>query len=163
MRVKTLSWSMLLYLCVHLVCSSLGIPHLVYKVGWWKPMNSDDGRYWRGVGLKKFPFCYCFLVPSAYAPYMLFLTGAAELNYLTVESLCTFFLVLERCLLLQFVSFSLQQNKWYKWTSLFIVIAVYSSSLANYLMELPLDLQKGFWIFSGWERHFRHFLCSYNF
>ncbi|KAF7638061.1 hypothetical protein Mgra_00002514 [Meloidogyne graminicola] len=121
LKVKHFSRSMLFYLSVHLFCSTLGIPHLIYKVCWWKPLEIQDKN-------------------SAYNPYILFWTGLPELSYMSVAPFCVLYLIIDRCLALRLPTN--RTNKLIFFISIIIAFLIYCSSLLIYIEELPLDLTK---------------------
>nr|CAD2191142.1 unnamed protein product [Meloidogyne enterolobii] len=121
LKVKTFSRSMIFYLCVHLFCAILGIPHLIYKVFWWRPLENEATN-------------------SAYDPYLLFWTGLPELSYMALAPFCVLYLIIDRCLALRLINN--QTHKLLFYMAVLIACLIYSSSLGIYIAELPLNLNK---------------------
>ncbi|KAL7074778.1 hypothetical protein ACQ4LE_006167 [Meloidogyne hapla] len=122
LKVKTFSRSMIFYLCVHLFCAIFGIPHLIYKVFWWKPLEAGATN-------------------SAYDPYFLFWTGLPELSYMALAPFCVLYLIIDRCLALRLLTD--KTNKLLSYLATIFGFLIYCSSLGIYIAELPLDLNKG--------------------
>lgn len=56
---------------------------------------------------------------------------------------CVLFLIVERCMILRMAEFGRTRHVWLYGTCVLSVLSIYGSSFGIYLLELPLDLDKG--------------------
>ena len=74
---------------------------------------------------------------------MLFWTGLPELGYMAVAPLAVLYLILDRSLALKMAETAQRGSILLFWCSILGALAVYGSSWAIYMQELPLNLDAG--------------------
>ncbi|KAI1703210.1 hypothetical protein DdX_15043 [Ditylenchus destructor] len=114
-----LSASLIVYLIVHIMCSTSAVPYHVYIVLNWSPGANN------------------------YSPNLLFWLGMLPNTYYFVSPIPVFFLTLDRCLALKAPFFHNNlDKKWITVPTIATFLTVYGVCIYFFLRELPLDIEK---------------------
>ena len=119
-----LSKSMLVYLYTHLILTTLSIFYHFYLVVKWHPPNPD--------------------LPPMYDPQILFWLGMWPSNYLAVAPMVVLLLAIDRILSLKcHVMYNKFAQNLFISTGVILIISATCASVYSYLLELPLETEKG--------------------
>ncbi|KAI1711827.1 hypothetical protein Ddc_12660 [Ditylenchus destructor] len=114
-----LSASLLVYLILHIMCSTSAVPYHLYTVLNWRPAANN------------------------YSPNLLFWLGMLPNTYYFVSPIPVFFLTLDRCLALKAPFFHNNLGKkWITVPTIVVFLTVYGVCIYYFLRELPLDIEK---------------------
>ncbi|KAI1709516.1 hypothetical protein DdX_11304 [Ditylenchus destructor] len=119
LRINSMSASLLIFIVIHIAGAVAFVPYFLYVIIFW---SYTDGN-------------------GTYDPYVLYWTGMFTVLYLAVSSTATFFLTLDRCLLLRFPGqYFSKIKKRFPYIFAIVITTMAIAFIGASLFELPLKL-----------------------